>query len=61
MTWYTPGYRMNMHGYWTSTTIWHFTSGFLGADDERDPERGQASHLRPPASQARTSCGFCAS
>ena len=28
MKWYTPGYKMKMHGYWSSTTYWHFINGF---------------------------------
>jgi len=28
MKWYTPGYKMKMHGSWSSTTYWHFINGF---------------------------------
>jgi hypothetical protein len=28
MKWYTPGYKMRMHGYWTSTNYLHFISRF---------------------------------
>jgi hypothetical protein len=26
MKWYTPGYKMKMHGSWSSTTYWHFST-----------------------------------
>jgi hypothetical protein len=28
MKWYAPGYKMKLHGYWSSTTYWHFINGF---------------------------------
>jgi hypothetical protein len=28
MKWYTPGYKMKMHGSWSITTYWHFINAF---------------------------------
>ena len=33
MKWYTPGYKMRMHGNWTSTNILHFSIAYPGATD----------------------------